>query len=70
MKCQKGYRLVSDGLIKTDASEPTGDRKPLTIYKAISEEKDIFLGLQHSEESAVIEKSLNQKKNPPDPDHC
>lgn len=36
VKCQKGYRLVSDGLIKTDASEPTGDRL-LVIYKQISE---------------------------------
>lgn len=34
--CQKGYRWVSDGLIKTDASEPTGDHL-LVIYKAISE---------------------------------
>ena len=36
VKSARGYRLVADGLIQTDASEPTGERL-LTLYKAISE---------------------------------
>lgn len=36
VKTARGYRLLADGLIKTDASLSTGDRL-LTIYKAISE---------------------------------
>ena len=36
VKSQNGYRLVSDGLIKTDASLSTGDRL-LAIYTSISE---------------------------------
>ena len=36
-KSSHGYTLIADGRIQTPASESTGERKPLTIYKAVSE---------------------------------
>lgn len=48
VKSSRSYRLVADGLIKTDSKASTGDRL-LAIYKAISE----AVATQHPDQIAI-----------------